>query len=151
MDATCRTARYDAAWQHHWASGHSSGSEHQMQVRSSTAIGAEEGEKELRDTSRRNVGRGRLWPRLQGGSRRVRKNHSLERRDRRNSVVGFQGGHIFCGYTTFLQSVFLQNPWLSVHAWHDGWRLSFPNVLRGRRVKDWFKNPLMTNDLLESW
>jgi len=50
-DATCTTARHDAPWQHHWARGHRSGFEHKMRVSRSTAIGTEDGEHELRDTS----------------------------------------------------------------------------------------------------
>jgi len=149
MDSTCTTARYDAPWQHHWSRDHSSGSEHQMRVSSRTAIGAEEGEHELRDTSRHNVGRGPLWPRMLGGSRRRSKNNSVARGDRRNSAVGIQDGMFFCGYTTLLHSAFLQSAWLSMQALHDAWRLSFLNVGRGLRLKDWCKNLLVTSDLLE--
>jgi len=51
----------------------------------------------------------------------------------------------------FLQCLFLQNEFLRVQAWHDAWRLSFTNVQREHRLKDWYKISPMTADLLQWW
>jgi len=64
---------------------------------------------------------------------------------------GWLGVLSHCGYPNVLQYIFLQNELLRVQAWHDAWRLSFPKVRREHRLKDWYKIPPMTVDMLQWW
>ena len=79
------------------------------------------------------------------------QNHSQWQDEIEGSAFGINDQLLFCGYPHLLQYLFLQNELLCVQAWHDVWRLSFPNVQHEHRLKDWYKNSPMTADLLQWW
>jgi len=86
-DATCTSPRHDASWQNYGARGHPSGFEHWMRISRSTAIGTEDEEHELRDTSSFNSRSGPPSPGTDAKKGAFRRRQERTQRDARPIVA----------------------------------------------------------------